>query len=209
MTIDMALVMEQNEHLGEDQLESYSIGNLAEPDAVCLEQHVLICEACQDRLAGSDSWVRSIRRAALKRIQLPERAWAAWSLPRLVPVLAALILIVVAAAVALRFTGQSPVAPLAVALEATRGPAVSARVPPLRPLLLEPSLEGLRSLDRYHLEIVDRFGKEVWRADYASIPGGAFGVSMPGLSSGTYFVRLYDNSRTLLREFAVEARDSH
>jgi hypothetical protein len=32
---------------------------------------------------------------------------------------------------------------------------------------------------------------------------------MPGLSRGTYFVRLYDASRTLLREFAVEARDSY
>jgi hypothetical protein len=208
LTIDMTLVMEQNEHLGEDQLESYSIGNLAEPDAVCLEEHVLICEACQDRLAASDSWVRFIRRAALKRIQLPERAWAAWSLPRLVPVLAALILIV-AAAVALRITRQSAVAPLAVALEATRGPAVSARVPALRPLMLEPGLEGLRPLDRYHLEIVDLLGNEMWRADYAPVPGGASGVFMPGLSPGTYFVRLYDESRVLLREFALEARNSH
>lgn len=90
----MTLVMEQNEHLGEDQLENYSIGNLVELDAGCLKEHVLICETCQDRLAGSDSWVRAISRAALKRIQFPDRAWAAWSLPRLVPVLAALVLIV-------------------------------------------------------------------------------------------------------------------
>jgi hypothetical protein len=208
LTIDMTLVMEQNEHLGEDQLESYSIGNLAERDAVHVEEHVLICETCQDRLAGSDSWVRSIKRAALKRIQFPELAWAAWSIPRLVPVLAALILIL-AAAVALRFSRQSAVAPLAVMLEATRGPAVAARVPALHPLTLEPGLEGLRPLDRYHLEIVDRLGKEVWRADYAPVQGSASSVFMPGLSPGTYFVRLYDNSRTLLREFAVEARDSH
>jgi hypothetical protein len=207
LTIDMTLVMEQNEHLGEDQLESYSIGNLAEPDAVCLEEHVLICETCQDRLAGSDSRVRAIRRAALKRIQVPERGWAAWSLTRLAPVLAALVLIV-ASGVALRFSRQSAVAPLAVALEATRGPAVSARVPALRPLLLEPGLEGLRPLDRYHLEIVDRVGNEVWRADCAPVPGRTSTVFMPGLSPGAYFVRLYDDSRTLLREFAVEARDS-
>ena len=75
--------------------------------------------------------------------------------------------------------------------------------------MLEPGVEGLRPLDRYHVEIVDRLGKEVWRADYAPLPGGTSGVSMPGLSPGIYFVRLYDASRTLLREFAVEARDSH
>ena len=55
MTIDMTLVMEHEEHLGEDQLESYSIGTLAERDAARLEEHVLVGESCQQRLAGSDS----------------------------------------------------------------------------------------------------------------------------------------------------------
>lgn len=59
MTIDMILVMEDNEHLCEDQLERYSIGNLAEPDVAGLEEHVLMCETCLDKLAESDSWVRS------------------------------------------------------------------------------------------------------------------------------------------------------
>jgi hypothetical protein len=31
---------------------------------------------------------------------------------------------------------------------------------------------------------------------------------MPGLSLGIYFVRLYDTSRTLPREFAVEAGEA-
>jgi hypothetical protein len=66
-------------------------------------------------------------------------------------------------------------------------------------------LEGVAPLDRYHLEIVERLGKEVWRADSAPVPGSVSGVLMPGLSPGTYFVRLCDASRTLLREFAVEA----
>lgn len=70
-------------------------------------------------------------------------------------------------------------------------------------------MEGLRPLDRYHLQIVDRLGNEVWRADYAPAPGGVSAVFMPGLSPGTYCVRLYDESGKLLREFAVEARDSH
>lgn len=205
MTIDMTLVMERNEHVCEDQLESYSIGNLAERHAAHVEEHVLICETCQDRLAEGDSLVRSIRRAALEWPSARKSVWIPWILPRVVPVLAALILIV-AATVALRFSRQGAVAPLAVVLEATRGPAVAARVPSLQPLLLEPGLEGLPPLYWYHLEIVDRLGKEVWRADDAPVPGGASRVFVPGLPQGTYFVRLYDSSRTLLREFAVEAR---
>ena len=204
----MTLVMERNEHVCEDQLESYSIGNLAERHAARVEEHVLICETCQDRLADSDSWVRSLRRAVLNWSPARERAWMSWTLPKLVPVLAAIILIV-AATVALRFNRQGAVAPLAVVLEATRGPAVAARVPSLQPLLLEPDLESLPPLHRYHLEIVDRLGKEVWRADYERAPGDASGVFVPGLSQGTYFVRLFDSSGTLLREFAVEARRAH
>jgi hypothetical protein len=204
----MTLVMERDEHVGEDQLESYSIGNLAERHAAHVEEHVLICETCQDRLADSDSWVRSIRRGALRRPSARKSFWIPWVLPRRVPVLAAIILIVAATA-ALRFSRQGAVAPLAVVLEATRGPAVAARVPPLQPLLLEPGLESLPPLHWFHLEIVDRLGKEVWRADYAPAPGGASGIFVPGLSQGTYFVRLYDSSGTLLREYAVEARGAH
>jgi hypothetical protein len=208
LTIDMTLVMEDNEHLGEDQLERYSIGNLAEPDVAGLEEHVLMCEACQDKLAESDSWVRSVRRDALRRRTSSTHVWAGWSLPRLVPVLAAVVLLV-AATVVLRFSRQVAVAPVAVALEATRGPAIAPRIPASRPLMLEPGLEGLRPLDRYHLEIVDRVGKEVWQTDWAPVSGTASGILMPGLSRGTYFVRVYDTSRTLLREFALEAVDAH
>jgi hypothetical protein len=56
---------------------------------------------------------------------------------------------------------------------------------------------------------MDRLGKEVWRADEAPIRGSASGRFMPGLPPGTYFDRLYDLSRTIVREFAREARDSH
>jgi len=41
LTIDMTLVMERNGHLGDEQFESYSIGNLGEQDVVSLEEHVL------------------------------------------------------------------------------------------------------------------------------------------------------------------------
>jgi hypothetical protein len=98
---------------------------------------------------------------------------------------------------------------VAVALEATRGAAIAPRVPALRPLALEPGVEGLRPLERYHLQILDQLGKEIWQADWAPGSGAASGIVVPGLSPGIYFVRLYDTSRTLLREFAVEASEAH
>jgi hypothetical protein len=199
----MTLMMQRGEHLGEELLERYSIGSLAEPDLVRLEEHVLICETCQERLAETDSWVRAMRRAA-SGLPVPAKpVWAHWRLPRLVPVLAALTLML-AVGVALRFNHGGGVAPVAVLLEATRGAAV--QVPTLKPLLLHPGLEGLPPLTRYHLEVVDQAGKEVWRTDVAPAQAAGFSVTVPGISPGTYFVRLYDSSRVLLREYAVEAR---
>jgi len=197
--------MKPEEHLGEELLENYSMGSLAEPDVATLEEHVLVCVTCQNRLAETDSWIRGMRRAA-RGLPVPaRRTWAPWSLPRLVPVLAALTLIV-AAGVALRFNHGGAIAPVEVVLEATRGAAVQA--PTMQPLLLMPGLESLPPLTRYNLEIVDQFGKEVWRANVVPGPAAASGVKMPGMSPGTYFVRLYDPSHVLLREYAVEARSA-
>lgn len=205
MTIEMTFMKEREEHVGEELLESYSRGKLAEHEVAGLEEHVLICETCQEKLAASDSWVISVRREAMRR---RGRVWVpwSWSLPRLIPVMAALVLIF-AAGVAFRFSHRGALAPVAVVLEATRGAGSAAQVPTLRPLLLQPSLEGLPPLKQYDLEVVDQSGKAVWRTDFA--PAAASGVVMPGISPGTYFVRLCDQSRALLREFAMEVRPRH
>jgi len=198
-------MLEREEHLGAELLESYSIGRLSEQESARLEEHVLVCEMCQDRLAETDSWVRAVRRAAAGLPIPARRIWSPWSLPRLVPILAAMTLILTVG-VALRFNHGGVVAPVAVVLEATRGAGV--QVPAMQPLLLRPGLEGLRPQTRYHLEVVDRLGKDVWRTDIPGGPVAASGVKMPGLSPGTYFVRLYDPSHVLLREYAVAARSA-
>jgi len=203
LTIDLAFMWEREEHLGGELLESYSIGRLSEQESARLEEHVLVCEMCQDRLAEADSWVRAVRRAASGLPAPARRIWSPWSFPRLAPVLAALTLILTVG-VALRFNHGGVVAPVAVILEATRGAGL--QVPAQQPLLLRPGLEGLSPQTRYHLQVVDRLGKDVWRADIPGGPAAASGVKMPGLSPGAYFVRLYDPSRVLLREYAVEAR---
>ena len=54
------------EHPSDDDLERYAIGTL--PDSACaaLEEHLLICEVCQDRLAAEIEFVKAIRSAAAK-----------------------------------------------------------------------------------------------------------------------------------------------
>ena len=50
-------VVEVHGHLSDEQLEGHSIANLAEQDMVRPEEHVLICEACEDKLALSENQV--------------------------------------------------------------------------------------------------------------------------------------------------------
>jgi hypothetical protein len=199
MTVGLIL-MEESAHIGEDQLERYSVGTLPENAVARVEEHVLLCETCQDKLASIDSWVRSVRRTGVH--WLPEQRGFSRlrQLPRLVTALAAMFVLLLAAGAVLRLNQRGAVAPLAVALEATRGENV-ARVPARQPLLIQPGLVGLPQFPAYRLEIVDQLGKRVFQTTFAPAQGASPRVS--GLAEGVYFARLYSPPGDLLREYAL------
>jgi hypothetical protein len=206
LIMKMELVwMEKSVHVAEDQLERYSIGTLHGTAVAQVEEHVLICETCQNKLASIDSWVRSVRRAGAQLRSQRDNQWQLSRVPRFVPALAAAIILVFAAGAVLQLSKRGAVTPLAVALEATRGENV-ARVPARQPLLIQPGLDGLPQLPEYRLEIVDRLGKRVSQNTFTPANGHPSGTSIPGLASGVYFARLYSPSGDLLREYALEVR---
>jgi anti-sigma factor RsiW len=47
----------------DDLLEKYALGRLDEPGAAPIEEHLLICERCQDRLKELDDFVTALRAA--------------------------------------------------------------------------------------------------------------------------------------------------
>ncbi len=57
-------------HIDDDALEAYSMGRLAEAEAAPLEEHLLVCPECQDRLAGWDEYIAAMR-AAMEKLMLP------------------------------------------------------------------------------------------------------------------------------------------
>ena len=59
-------------HIQEELLERYSLGKLAEDESASLEEHLLICHSCQDRLAETDEFVRTIRAAVPKLAAKPQ-----------------------------------------------------------------------------------------------------------------------------------------
>ena len=186
-------------HLDDSEIEAYCLGTIPEPELAELEEHLLTCESCQQRVTEVDSYVRSMRGAGTRfraEEPKPRKAWAATGL---VPVLgAALVVVGIGTVVLNNHRALGPHVP--VALEVTRGAGVLAQAPSGRPLVLHPDTGGLPALGGYRLEMVDRNGKGVFQANFA--PGN--GVEAPAQQSGVYFVRLYTPQGTLLREYALE-----
>ena len=50
-------------HITDSVLEDYSLDHLAEPELEIVEEHILICPTCQDRLQEIDDFVRAFRMA--------------------------------------------------------------------------------------------------------------------------------------------------
>ena len=187
-------------HPDPEELEKYVRRETSEEETARVEEHLLLCEPCREELANLESFVKAMRAAATesrKRDQKKEGYW--WSFPRWAPALAALALLVGAAMVVPRFTGNSQ-PPLAISLAATRSAAMNAIVPAGRALNLTPDLTGLAADTFYRLEIVDENGKPTWQGRYTA---GQDAVRVPPQRAGTHFVRIYSSSGVLLREYGL------
>ena len=56
--------MEFVEHTSEDDLERYVVQTLTESAAATLEEHLLICSECRDRLVDAEEYVAALQAAA-------------------------------------------------------------------------------------------------------------------------------------------------
>lgn len=201
-------------HPEDEQLEEYSNSTLAEDTVPQLEEHLLVCSVCQNRLRESDDYIRAMRSAAsawpkteTKRRFFGDPAWI-FNLGRK-PVLAlGVVLIACVSVVVMSRIGShlnSQQQPVAVMLTAMRGSETSpASVPAGRPLLLSIDVRGLPSSAAYDLEIVKVDGELVW-AGTAEAARDSIRKEVPKrLDRGLYFVRVYaPSSSELLREYGL------
>jgi hypothetical protein len=192
-----------NPHIDAEELEGYSLGHISEKQAGRLEEHLLICATCRQRLEENDSYTSAMRQAAAQLVDAPSQPdRSPWSFPRLLPAAVALACAVLVAGVALRYL-NSPEPAFAVNLAATRGARIVAKAPADRTLALRPDLTGLTAGPSLRVEMVDRLGNRVWPGS-AATPGLLAGATVPRQRPGIYFVRLYGASGELLREYGLE-----
>jgi hypothetical protein len=195
----------KNQHVGEADLESYSMRALSPEASARVEEHLLICETCRGRLVEADEYVAAMKDAArdLPRQEPAPEPWR-WRWPHLIPAFAAVALITIAV-VALPLNRHATPAPFAVSLQTMRGPQTQAHAPSRRPLALELDLTGLAASPSYRIEMVDQSGNRVWQGAIAN-PVGAASVTVPPQKRGTYFVRVALPSGETLREYGLEIR---
>jgi hypothetical protein len=197
------------DHLTEEDLEQYCLGGLTEVRCAPLEEHLLLCETCRDRLTESDSFVTAMRQASRQRSEehkeeravaiVASRPWRESWPGQLAPMLIAALLVVCAAVWSGRQSSMSAPLPFAVELTAVRG-AAPAPAPAGRPLLLELDLTGLSDGRPFAGEVVDASGSRV-----AEFPVGATAL-LKALLPGGYFVRIHKSSGELLREYALTVK---
>ena len=60
------MCVQPDPHVDADDLERYSLGHSEEAAAARIEEHLLICQPCRDRLTQVDEYVRAMREAAAK-----------------------------------------------------------------------------------------------------------------------------------------------
>lgn len=182
------------DHPSEGDLEQYSRGCASEADSAYIEEHLLICEACRERLDLGEAFEREMPAAAAQVRRQERRTRLMW-----MTAAAAALLI---AAVALRTAPGVAMPAVNVNLEAIRGPLVQA--PAGRPLRLRLDLSGLAPAARYEVEMVDTSNRPAWQG---TLDAHHPQVLIAKRRSGTYFVRVYSPARELLREYGLELRD--
>jgi hypothetical protein len=206
-------------HPSDDALELYSMGRMSETESAPLEQHLLTCGDCRDRLEDSDEYVASMHQALQELVEdskpassSPARNWFPRFLSVPAPVWAGSAVAVALILFALPIF-QSLGGSYATRLEAWRGETglTSPVVPAGQPLALTVDVSGLPVLGSYAIRIVDSRGVEV-----AAATAGAGGDDVvvdldSGLSAEQYWVRIYEPATgteargELLREFGLRA----
>ena len=205
--------MTKSLHICEDLLERYALNQLVEDEQAPVEEHLLVCNVCRNRLDGVDEYIRAMRLAVMQESVLqpgsssdrlsygaqlrgkPVFLWAA--------TIAALFLVF-----ALPWK-KSITPPTEITLEARRGSgslSVAHGHASSSSLVLNIDLTELATVDSYSAQVVDADGRQVWRGVLKPVGKHLVIVVPTPLSAGTYWVRLFDNSDppAPLREYGFE-----
>jgi hypothetical protein len=192
-------------HITEDQLDQYAMGNLPEESIAEIEEHLLACSSCQNRLAETDEFLMVFRSAStqdLHSARQPKRFFAfRLGLGASAVGVAALVVLMI-----VREPQHSPRLPATVLMQSLRGPEVQENVAARGPYVLVFDLAIPTIRVPYEIEIVDVVGNEVLRKP-PEIRDGRLAAFVDKLAPGSYWVRVYrkEFEKELVAEYGLRA----
>jgi len=202
--------LRMGDHPSDEVLEQYAAHSLPEPALAEIEEHLLLCSKCQQRVEEIDAYVSAMRGAAKRLDQEDESRknyWArvsgALTFRRFGWAMAVAALVLGAAVLRMATKRDRTLEPFALVLEASRGSGAQ-HAPSGKRLELSLNTEGLPSFSSYPLEVVDDSGRLHYESHVTPEQSMARASLPAGLRRGTYFVRLYSPSRELLREYGLQ-----
>ena len=201
--------MENDFHGTEDQLELYALGRLPDSDLPRLEEHLLACTTCLEKLKGTEDFALGMREApgTDARVVAPQTGRMGWGLPsffRRPAFSMAFAFIVLLVVLGVFSNGRAKFAPSAsLQLTAMRGEmpvTVAAREFDLT------LSDGPRVGGPFRIEVLNDMGASVWGGLAESGPAGVQFKLTRRLPQGDYFVRLYSVSGQVLHEYGFRIR---
>jgi hypothetical protein len=206
--------------LTDREIGDFLFGRLSELNHEAVEQHLLFCHDCLDRLEFEEQFAAHLRVAGrrleneqmdsalgLRRFTLWQRLAASLRGP--VPVWAGAAVLCTLLLV-LTYRWERPGLPQELALQLVRGGHSAASVParPGAPLVLRVDLAELAPQSSYQLDLVDAQNKLLESAALVPTQGQLVWGPLPALPAGQYWVRLSGAppNRQLLREFSLLVR---
>lgn len=199
-------------HGTDDQLEAYALGQLAtsdQPGLEVLEEHLMICSTCRDRLDGVEAFTSGVKDAfgSSSAIAFSKQtdlfSWLPWPKASLAMALLALVAIIF-----IFSRAQTQFAPVAnLQISATRGEMpVTAPARELDLTLLNAPTDS-RS---FRALIVNATGRTVWSGQASQSKDAAASSlqlkAQQPFESGDYFLRLYGESGSVVREYGFRIR---
>jgi hypothetical protein len=190
--------VEHNLHETDDRLEQYALDRLPEADLPRVEEHLMACTACRERLDEIGDFALGMRDVTAR--QTESFRWLRRPAFSMAVAFAALIVVV-----GIVSNGRTKFAP-AVSLQLT---AVRGEMPstvPAREFDLTLA-DGPREGGPFRIEVVNAMGSAMWSGLAESDAAGVHVMVMQRMTTGDYFVRVYSGSGKMLREYGFRVRN--
>jgi anti-sigma factor RsiW len=194
-------------HIPEETLEQYCLGRLSESETEPVEEHLLLCNLCQDTLTETEQFVTAVR-SALNQLESQPATEMWWTrLWRSLTTLPKPVFALAACALALIVIIPSQTRnPAVVQLQAMRGAEAATQAPANTKLTLQLPAPTAATLEqgRLELRVANVDGAVVAQAPVQQKDGQII-AEIDGLSAGAYWARLYSNDQ-IVAEYGLNVR---